>query len=51
MVREVQSLCCLYQFKSVLQEKAQTMIMNDAITGFLQQNSIKVVDKPIKIGT
>lgn len=33
--------------KSVLQEKAQTMIMNDAIiTGFLQQNSIKVVDKP-----
>ncbi|SDX79734.1 hypothetical protein [Flavobacterium degerlachei] len=33
--------------KSVLQEKAQTMIRNDAIiTGFLQQNNIKIVGKP-----
>lgn len=33
--------------KSVLQEKAQTMIMNDAIiTGFLQQNNIEIVGKP-----
>lgn len=33
--------------KSVLQEKAQTMIMNDAIiTGFLQQNNIKIIGKP-----
>jgi effector-binding domain-containing protein len=33
--------------KSVLQEKAQTMIRNDAvITGFLQQNDIKIVGKP-----
>jgi effector-binding domain-containing protein len=33
--------------QSVLQEKAQTMIRNDAvITGFLQQNNIKIVGKP-----
>lgn len=33
--------------KSVLQEKAQTMIRNDAvITGFLQQNDIKIVGSP-----
>lgn len=33
--------------KSVLQEKAQTMIRNDAIiTGFLHQNNIKIVGKP-----
>ncbi|KIA87318.1 hypothetical protein [Flavobacterium sp. AED] len=33
--------------KSVLQEKAQTMIANDAvITGFLQQNNIKIIGKP-----
>ena len=33
--------------KSVLQEKAQTMIMNDAtITGFLEQSNIKIIGKP-----
>jgi len=33
--------------KSVLQEKAQTMIANDAIiTGFLQTNKIKIIGKP-----
>lgn len=33
--------------KSVLQEKAQTMIANDEIiTGFLQQNNIKIIGKP-----
>ena len=33
--------------KSVLQEKAKTMIANDAtITGFLQTNKIKIVGKP-----
>lgn len=33
--------------KSVLQEKAQAMISNDAdITGFLKQNKIKIVGKP-----
>lgn len=33
--------------KSVLQEKAQTMIANDAdITGFLKQNKIQIVGKP-----
>ncbi|MFV7234411.1 hypothetical protein [Flavobacterium sp. ZB4R12] len=33
--------------KSVLQEKAQTMIANDAIiTGFLQQNNIKIIGRP-----
>ena len=33
--------------KSVLQEKAQTMITNDAIiTGFLQQNKIKIIGRP-----
>lgn len=35
------------KLKSVLQEKAQTMIMNDAIiTGFLQRNAIKIIGKP-----
>ncbi|WP_367772169.1 hypothetical protein AB3G33_01715 [Flavobacterium sp. WC2421] len=33
--------------KSVLQEKAQTMIMNDAaITGFLEQSKIKIIGRP-----
>lgn len=33
--------------ESVLQEKAQTMIMNDAaITGFLEQNKIKIIGRP-----
>ena len=33
--------------KSVLQEKAQNMIANDAtITGFLLQNNIKIIDRP-----
>tara|TARA_R110000868_G_scaffold144282_2_gene363179 strand:+ start:4670 stop:5581 length:912 start_codon:yes stop_codon:yes gene_type:complete len=33
--------------KSVLQEKAQTMIMNDAaITGFLEQSNIKIIGRP-----
>lgn len=33
--------------KSVMQEKAQTMIVNDAaITGFLQQSNIKIVGRP-----
>lgn len=33
--------------KSVLQEKAQTMIMNDnIITGFLETNKIKIIGKP-----
>lgn len=33
--------------KSVMQEKAQTMIMNDAaITGFLQQSNIKILGRP-----
>ncbi|MCZ8197769.1 MAG: hypothetical protein O9267_09195 [Flavobacterium sp.] len=33
--------------KSVLQEKAQTMITNDAkITGYLQENKIKIIGKP-----
>ncbi|MFV5694620.1 hypothetical protein ACM55G_04155 [Flavobacterium sp. LB3P122] len=33
--------------KSILQEKAQTMIANDAIiTGFLQQNNIKIIGRP-----
>lgn len=33
--------------KSVMQEKAQTMIANDAIiTGYLQQNNIKIIGKP-----
>jgi effector-binding domain-containing protein len=33
--------------KSVLQEKAQTMIANDAIiTGFLQTNKIKIIGQP-----
>ncbi|MFV5688716.1 hypothetical protein [Flavobacterium sp. ZT3R25] len=33
--------------KSILQEKAQTMIANDAIiTGFLQQNNIKIIGSP-----
>ena len=35
------------QLKSVLQEKAQTMIGNDAaITGFLYTHKIKIVDRP-----
>jgi effector-binding domain-containing protein len=35
------------KLKSVLQEKAQNMIANDAIiTGFLQQNNIKIIGKP-----
>lgn len=35
------------QLKSVLQEKAQTMISNDAvITGFLYTNKIKIIDRP-----
>ena len=33
--------------KSVMQEKAQTMIMNDGIiTGFLQKNNIKIIGRP-----
>ena len=33
--------------KSVLQEKAQTMIANDAIiTGFLFENQIKIIGRP-----
>jgi effector-binding domain-containing protein len=33
--------------KSMMQEKAQTMIANDAIiTGYLQQNNIKIIGKP-----
>lgn len=33
--------------KSVLQEKAQTMIANDAIiTGYLRENNIKIIGKP-----
>jgi effector-binding domain-containing protein len=35
------------QLKSVLQEKAQTMIGNDAaITGFLYTHKIKIIDRP-----
>ena len=33
--------------KSVMQEKAQTMIMNDAVaTGFLEKNNIKIIGRP-----
>jgi 6-phosphofructokinase len=36
--------CSLHKFKSVLQEKAQTMIRNDGlITGYLQRNGIKLL--------
>lgn len=33
--------------KSVMQEKAQTMIMNDVVaTGFLEKNNIKIIGRP-----
>ncbi|WP_395043057.1 GyrI-like domain-containing protein [Flavobacterium sp.] len=42
-----ETLVAYINLKSVMQEKAQTMIMNDGkITGFLHNNSIKINGKP-----
>jgi hypothetical protein len=54
MVRKFKVFVAYINLKSVLQEKAQTMIMNDAIITGSYSKIVLVVDKPyleIKIGT